>query len=301
MLFAPGLLLYALYQKKVIATLRTRHFYFGLAAFLVIGLGYYLLREHYNPGYLKAVSENELGGRFAKVNEHHSGDGLFYIHDLADYGFAPWYFLIPIGIALGLLNKDRRIKQLTVFTSVILFTHLVIVSLSATKINWYVLPEYPFMAMLAAIPIYTACCLLVEWDLWKQVLTRNILPYLLIVFIFYRPYNAIVDSVTDPEKFPGADESESMSYLLKLALHGERTIDGYTLVWDTYQANLQWYYMALKTESRNIHFQKSDALTGHEKVIAYKEETKQQIINKFAATKLDSFQNVTMYQLNGLR
>ncbi len=62
LMVTPALLLYTLYKKKLLVLLKDKRFYAGLAGFGIFVLGYYLLREHYNPGYIQAVQDNELGG-----------------------------------------------------------------------------------------------------------------------------------------------------------------------------------------------------------------------------------------------
>jgi 4-amino-4-deoxy-L-arabinose transferase-like glycosyltransferase len=78
----PGILLYTAYQKKMGKLLFSSRFYISLILFSGVVLGYYFLREHYNPGYITAVLNNELGGRYLEVNENNRGPFWYYIYNL---------------------------------------------------------------------------------------------------------------------------------------------------------------------------------------------------------------------------
>ena len=69
--YIPILFLYTLFRKKLFTTLKNPFFYFGLLFFILFVGGFYFLREMSSPGFLKAVYENELGGRFLNTVEMH--------------------------------------------------------------------------------------------------------------------------------------------------------------------------------------------------------------------------------------
>lgn len=89
LLFLPALPLYAIYKKKAGALIKMPELYIGIVIFLLFTFGYYLLREHFNPGYIKAVMDNEVGGRYTTVIEEHEADKLYYYHYLLNDGFKP--------------------------------------------------------------------------------------------------------------------------------------------------------------------------------------------------------------------
>src|SRR5262249_5526799 len=96
LLLLPGLFIYSLYKRKLKSLLLSPHFYFSAIIFLIFTLSYYLLREFYNPGYLKAVAENELTGRYMNLvlggTEH---PFTYYFHNMISYRFVPWLYLLP--------------------------------------------------------------------------------------------------------------------------------------------------------------------------------------------------------------
>jgi len=85
-----------------------------LLCIFIIG-GFYFSREYFNHGYLKAVWENELGGRYLATNENHNSDFLFYYTMLADHHYSEWLWLFPCGIAAGFFFNDQKIKKITLY------------------------------------------------------------------------------------------------------------------------------------------------------------------------------------------
>ena len=152
--FLPGLFLYALLTGGLRALLMNRHAYIGLSIPLVLVGGFYLGREFLEPGYWRAVWENEFGGRLLTVIEGHREPIWFYIKNLYDTRFSYWFFMAMGGAVFGLWGSDKRIYRLTLFSVVLSGSYLLLISLAQTKLYWYDLPLYPFLSILAAIFIF---------------------------------------------------------------------------------------------------------------------------------------------------
>ncbi len=148
MMLGPGLLLYVVFRKKLLAFLKNPSSYIGLAVFLVFGVGFYFLRESMNPGYLNAVWMNELGGRFAATNEGHTGPFGFYFSELWAFTLGNWKYLLPAILLVALFFTDNRLHRLSVFALVTGLLFMLVVSSAATKLTHYDAPLFPFLAVL---------------------------------------------------------------------------------------------------------------------------------------------------------
>lgn len=155
LLFTPALIIFALYKKQLITILKTKDLYFGLIGFFTIVLGYYFLREAYNPGYLKAVVDNELLGRYMEVNESHSAPFSYYFDNLVKGRYPLVLFIIAATSPL-LYYKDKGsiIKDLVWYIWLSATSFLLVISISKTKLSWYDLPVFPLLAILAAVGIH---------------------------------------------------------------------------------------------------------------------------------------------------
>ena len=150
LLFLPAILLYAIIRKKVVPLLKNRDFYIGFALFLLLTSGYYISREIVTPGYIQCVIDNEWGGRYLHSLEGHRHPFWYYFKQFSSYRFIPWLFILPFGIISGFIIKDLKIRRLTLFSLLLSVFYLLIISFSQTKISWYDLPVYPFLALLTA-------------------------------------------------------------------------------------------------------------------------------------------------------
>ena len=148
----PGLFIFLLWKKEVIALLRDKHFYGATVLFLGIVAGYYLLREHYNVGYLEAVWNNEIGGRYFLVNENNSKEFSFYFRKMYESKFTPWLYFIPLSLLVA-TKEDEKIKDAIVLLSAVVVVFLLIISISKTKLIWYDAPVYPLLAIIVGLSI----------------------------------------------------------------------------------------------------------------------------------------------------
>jgi hypothetical protein len=120
-----------------------------LALFLC--LGYYGSRELYDPGYLRAVWQEELTGIFFKENVGHGEDLLYYTNILIK-GFQPGIILLLL-VMLTVLRADPRRRSISTLCLSCAATILVILQTSQTKIYWYATPILPFLAIAAALGV----------------------------------------------------------------------------------------------------------------------------------------------------
>jgi 4-amino-4-deoxy-L-arabinose transferase-like glycosyltransferase len=150
LMFLPGMLLFLLLRKKLTSVLTYPPTYAALAIVLVLIGGYYGLRESLNPGYLKAVWENELGGRYGSTLENHSGDFFLFFRLLYEKQFMPWLLAIPLSMVF-LKKETGKVRSLFLYLLLISLSYLLFISNSGTKLPWYSAPILPALSLMAAI------------------------------------------------------------------------------------------------------------------------------------------------------
>lgn len=150
-LFLPGLFIFIITNKKHLTVFKRPEFYLFALGGLMIGLSYYFLREIYNPGYLKAVLENEITGRYLQTNEGHNGDVWFYLRLLNKYHYSYWLYWIPLAFLVILFTSEGRVKNLGMFLLFQIICYSIILSISQTKLEWYNAPLYAFFALLIGL------------------------------------------------------------------------------------------------------------------------------------------------------
>jgi 4-amino-4-deoxy-L-arabinose transferase-like glycosyltransferase len=143
-LFIPGLFIYTILNKKLIAVLKNPYFIGGVISCTILTISYYVIRDKIDPGYLTAIFNNELGGRFLEVNENHDEKWYYYVNFLFIKGLG----ILVIFLPLILFIKNYPLKTIEVFSFIILLSHITILSFSQTKLYWYILPSLPFLSIL---------------------------------------------------------------------------------------------------------------------------------------------------------
>jgi len=143
LMFLPGIFIWSISTGALKKLLRVRGFLLLSAGMLLLLSAWYAVHESLTPGYLRAVWNNEVSARFVQPSEGHSGPWYYYLLQLALTDF-PWWPLAIAGFLASLLLLRSRLAgfiawQLTAF--------LALLSIGATKIEWYAAPALPLLAM----------------------------------------------------------------------------------------------------------------------------------------------------------
>ncbi|GAB2526289.1 ArnT family glycosyltransferase [Rufibacter soli] len=299
LLFLPALVLYSILQKQFLPLLTNKHFYLGLAACLGTVLTYYLLREAYNPGFLKAVYENELGGRFGEAKENHKEYFWFYYNNFIHLRMQAWYLLAPCGFAVGLMLKNGRVNRLTLFSSLVVITFFLIISAAETKLEWYDVPMYPYLALLTAVLIYYVFNFLktLEWP--NATLKYNVAPFVFLFVVLTFPYQKVLDRTYRPEETPWDKEFYEMGYYLRNASKGHHAVDGRFLAYEGYNAQNQFYLNILKDKGTLLALKDWKSLNPGEVIIATQPHIKTYITDTYQHQIVEEVGNVVSYRIHG--
>ncbi len=293
----PVLFLYILYRRRLYSVLKLKQLYICIGLFIICVGGYYLFRELQNPGYLRAVWENELGGRYFEVNEGHSADFMYYITLLRVHHYSYWFYLVPIGILVGLFQSDRRIKRLSVFTGMSIAVFTLVISVSQTKLEWYAVPLYPFLAVAVSVLFYSGIMFIKRVANARTLLFR-IIVMLSVIAVFYRPTYKTLKLMIPPREYAWDEPRYDIAYLLKSVVAGRYNVDGYTVLHDGYCAHLLFYVRILQSHNVDISlFGDWHNIPGNQNVIVYQDEVKQFVEHNFYFEIVGSYNTVTFYRL----
>jgi 4-amino-4-deoxy-L-arabinose transferase-like glycosyltransferase len=151
---APGLVVWLVVQRRLWSVLRDPTVWLAVSAVVAACGAYYLGREVFDPGYLRAVWHEEIASRYQGglgVVEH---GPLFYVRE-AMGGLDPWFLLLPL-LVLPLRGADpvrRSAVLLAVLPSAAL---LLALTIARSRLHWYDAPLMPLLSL--AVGIGTADC-----------------------------------------------------------------------------------------------------------------------------------------------
>ncbi len=247
-LLAPALLVYLLISRQLLTWLRSWNFWIGAAILVGLFGGYYLLREIMNPGYLQAVMENEMTGRYFETLEKNAAPFHYYIRGIYQWRFKNWFYLVPIAVFMGYLVKERRITRFLNLTLLVTLCYILIISASETKLEWYDLPVFPFLVMMAALFFHIIIRGFTgEHSPVKAEWGRRMIPLCLLFFFFFTPYYNVFKQVRSGESFK-QDETYRLSHYLRNLHDGGTGEGGFNIIHEGENAQQFLFYTYLLEE-----------------------------------------------------
>ncbi len=298
LILLPALFLYALFSRKLLPVLKDKHTYAGIALFIFFVAGYYLLREHYNPGFIKQVADNELGGRYLHVVDN-PGPPItrwFYFDKIISTEFQHWMWWMVAAIISIPFVKDDAVRRLLIYALGAALCQFLVITFSASKFEWYIMPCYPFFAMIAGYMIYLVYEAIQTTDVVKAMLGK-VLAVLFILCISYVPYTQIIAADREPWVANGGLETVNTTLYLKDMLYGKRPADGYCLVSEEYRADVSWYQELLETKGHPLPTVDKWELHPGSKAIIFNQGLKEFVEKIYDVKVIDEFRTVKVYEI----
>lgn len=293
LLFLPAIFLYDIARKKLYGLLKNRHVYIGVFLFAAVVTGFYLLREYMDSGYLEAVQNNELLGRYTTILEENQHGFFFYFARLGI-----WNVFIIGGFILGLYSKNRRIREISIYAFLVIMTYTLVISISKTKLAWYDVPLYPFIAILTAVSIKH----FYDYLSRKKWLTRKIkpkyIPTLVVCILVIFPYYSIMEKVYDPPVYPKRHLFYEITRYLKDATEGKYDLDNKFLLYEGYNPHNRFYIHILQQQSTDLEYTDWRNLEQADMVIVSQPELKSYIQNHYTYNVISIAGNIETYQIN---
>ncbi len=196
--FLPGIFVYTIFEKKLLYVLKSYKIYLTLFFIISVVLGYYYLRELYNPGYINMAVYNDFTGRYlSESSPGASKDFFYYINNFRTGRFVPWIYFMPVGFFLGIIQKNIRIKKFSIYAFILFVSTLFIISFSRTKYDWYDALLYPIGAVLTAVGLSELCSVIIK-NLGKNKFLIYSFYGLLILVVFLPAYEKTIRLAVNP-------------------------------------------------------------------------------------------------------
>ena len=302
LMILPALLLFALWQKQLLFVLKNKWVYINALLLIPIIATFFLLREHYNAGYLKAVWENDLGGRFTDALDDHRQVFNWYYANLIWRYFKAWWWLVPISLVLGFWQSDERTKKITVYLALIIAVYSLVISSAQTKLEWYDAPLFPFLSLLVAIGIHRFISIFTNIKiLGLSPIFKQTLAVLLFIAWFVLPYKSILTTIYTNKIYDWQEPSFAMPFYLKAALEKGESLDKRAICYDEYTAVLQFYVGVARERKQIITFKKSDSLATHDVVITSQAHIQKNIERLYTVQTATYPHGVNIYTIQAVK
>jgi len=301
LLLIPGIVIFSFLRNEFFSLFKNKHFYFGAFSFLFLVVGYYLLREAFNNGFLLSVNENELGGRYLSIKEDHRETIYYYFMNIISYRFEYWQLLIPCGFVIGFTTKQIKIRKISTFASTIALSFLVIISSSHNRLEQYDMQLFPFLSIIVTVFIYFIFNLLNQSENLKRSFSTNLTPYLFLFLLMIKPYENIIGKTYKPKETNEWSEFYELSYFLKEAIKGQINLKNKYVLYDGYDAHILFYLDVLNKKGINVSRKDWQNLSDGDIVITHQIQIKEYLNKTYQCKLIESIGNVEVFKISTLR
>ena len=275
LLIAPGLACIALLRYRAIPWLQTRWCWLGFVFFAIMILAYYLGRDSLQPGYLEAVWNNELGGRFAQTNEGHDHPWYYYLGVLVRHVGFGGGFLLLFGVVLAVKAGSDRVRLAARDALIAALFLGVVLSSSQSKLDWYLVPMHPLLALAAGL----------GWADWlgdfKTLSYPKKSAVFVLILLFFATYGLEIVGRNNRPTSPKYRANYACSSVLAEVLAGKGEPPT-AVIFGTYDAHVRIYVKLLQRQGIRIRLLKSSQVNLGDRVLCSEPEVKASLRQKFA-------------------
>lgn len=124
--------------------LKSPYLWLGLFLGNAPAIAWYIAQwQYYGGSFLQINLQSQSFNRLFQSVEGHSGPPWYYLLEIIKYSF-PWLLFLPGGLYLAWKKRYTSWGCLILVGTIV---YLVSISIMKTKLPWYVMPIYPFLAL----------------------------------------------------------------------------------------------------------------------------------------------------------
>ncbi|MBD2453784.1 glycosyltransferase family 39 protein [Nostoc sp. FACHB-87] len=142
----------------------------GIVLGIAPAIAWYIAQwQHYGSNFFQINLQAQTFDRISQPVEGNTGAPWYYLIELLKYAF-PWLLFWPAGFYLAWKKRDASWSRLILIGTIVYF---VAISLITTKLPWYVMPIYPFLALAIGLELS---------EVWRnQVINRRVWAIFIVI------------------------------------------------------------------------------------------------------------------------
>ncbi|MBD2164532.1 glycosyltransferase family 39 protein [Calothrix membranacea FACHB-236] len=142
--------------NRQFALLKNPYLWMGMLLGNAPAIAWYVAQyQHYGDAFLQVHFQAQALDRLGTAVEGNTGPPWYYLLEIIKYGF-PWLLFLPGGLYLSWKKRQTAWGCLILIGTIV---YLGIISLMRTKLPWYVMPIYPFLALAIGVNLT---------EMWQQ-------------------------------------------------------------------------------------------------------------------------------------
>ena len=291
LLFIPAYAILLIMQKKMKGFVLNKQFLIGISLFLISAIGLILLREMDTPGYFQEILSKDAG-RILNVVENHKESATFYFDNFFTTRFSGWFVLLILGAVLSFFTENKSHKSFLISLTTLVAVYLAIITFSITKLEWYDMPLFPIMSVIASYPVYQLVQTLTTSSSKKWV--RSVL---IIAAVFIYPYHMMFDKSQSNRIPAGEVKKEASEIYLFSRINQKTSLDKITVYYSEYSGSLIFYKYKLADSNQKIKLTNKEDFHLNEKVLVSDDSLVSKMNRHYRFSIIDKLGNARLVQI----
>jgi len=294
LLFIPAYIIVLIYKKHFKEFVFNWYFVGGMLLF-IFSIGSLLyLRELDSPGYLNEVLFKDAG-RMTTVVENHSQSTFFYIDNLFNLRFSIWSSFFVIGVLFVFFKEKSDEPNILKIIFLFILVYLTIITISITKLDWYDMPIFPYLALIAAYPIYY----LIQSIFKKEKQLSLLKKTSIVTLIFLYPYLIQFSKSQGNSINDGEIKLESKEMYLFDKIKKNEPLKGLKVFHTGWNGSLLFYKYKLAEQGQQIEIiYDISKIKVNDKVLVNNDSLKTILKNTFDCISIDEVHNAEVFKIN---
>lgn len=248
------------------------------------------------PGFFKESFINDAGSIF-NVIDNHKECATFYLDNLFKVRFSFWSVLFVIGTLLIYFSRNKVEKTVLFRIWLLVFVYVAIVSFSITKLEWYDMPIYPYLSLIAAYPII----LLIENIDLKTKFNAKLSVILIITFIFLYPYYLMFNKSQANIIGNGEKKLEANERYIFKRLNEGKNLDGVKVYYCGFKGSLLFYKYRLAEKSQELKLINNESFEINDKILVSNDSLKKVLMSKYKCSIIDNYDDAQLLVIDEVK
>lgn len=293
----PALFLYTLYKKELGNVLKNKYIYLGIVLTISAIVTYYFFREKSSPGYLDLVMKEELFGRISGSIQEDKEPWWFYLELMFRRDYMFWFPLLLVSIGLMPIITDIKTKSALIFALMCGGFYLLIMTLAGTKLEWYEMPIYPFLAIVTGCGIYFILAMISNFEVFPSDRYKYWFSGLVILLISFYAIKLVYKNVFYTPLPPHGENTYQISLFLRDQLKNQTLPPNTKIIHEGYDAGIIYYKYAFQEKGLDLVGMSKDSLKSEDIVLVHEPHVENHIRDNFELEQLQHHKNIKVLKI----
>jgi uncharacterized membrane protein YhaH (DUF805 family) len=229
------------------------------------------------------------------VVENHSQSTFFYLDNLFNLRFSIWSSFFVVGALFIFFKDENQYTNILKIVFWFIVVYLLIITISVTKLDWYDMPLFPYLALIAAYPIYYLVQHIKKGEKHLNLLKKSMIVTLLFLYPYLIQFSKSQgNSISD-----GEIKLESKEMYLFNKIKKNESLNGLKVFHQGWNGSLLFYKYKLAAKGQKIEIVYDiSTLSVNDKVLVNNDSLKTILKNSFKCICIENAHNAELFEIS---